>query len=97
MITSDEVVHPKYKTQMCRHFMRGHCLRGASCGFAHGVHDLRLPKPPPEFTVETIRGKEWGSRSPSSMTDELRKSMEIAESDDYVLVSLDDIPAEERF
>jgi hypothetical protein len=25
-----------YKTIPCRHFMRGHCMRGSACGFRHG-------------------------------------------------------------
>ena len=25
-----------YKTLQCRHFLRGHCMRGDSCGFRHG-------------------------------------------------------------
>jgi len=25
-----------YKTVQCRHFLRGHCLRGSACGFRHG-------------------------------------------------------------
>lgn len=24
-----------YKTQQCRHFLRGHCMRGTACGFLH--------------------------------------------------------------
>jgi hypothetical protein len=30
-----------YKTELCRHFARGRCFRGASCDFAHGTTELR--------------------------------------------------------
>lgn len=34
----EEPVGPpkNYKTIQCRHFLRGHCLRGIACGFRHG-------------------------------------------------------------
>ena len=36
--------HPLYKTQLCRHFVNGCCLR-EHCNFAHGEKELRhLPK-----------------------------------------------------
>ena len=28
------------KTRLCRHFLKGFCERGNSCGFAHGVDQL---------------------------------------------------------
>ena len=28
-----------YKTIQCRHFLRGHCLRGIACGFRHGEEE----------------------------------------------------------
>ena len=28
-----------YKTVQCRHFLRGHCLRGNACGFRHGEEE----------------------------------------------------------
>jgi len=33
----DQTIPPRnYKTIQCRHFLRGHCLRGIACGFRHG-------------------------------------------------------------
>ena len=29
-----------YKTVACRHFMRGHCMRGNTCGFRHSEFEL---------------------------------------------------------
>jgi len=39
----------KHKTELCRHFARGHCQLGPDCSFAHGLHELRAPggEPPP--------------------------------------------------
>jgi hypothetical protein len=28
-----------YKTVQCRHYMRGHCMRGSACGFRHGEEE----------------------------------------------------------
>jgi hypothetical protein len=28
------------KTRICRHYLKGWCERGSSCGFAHGTTDL---------------------------------------------------------
>lgn len=32
-----------YKTLPCRHFQRGHCMRGAACGFRHGEEEGGQP------------------------------------------------------
>ena len=29
-----------YKTVQCRHFLRGHCMRGDACGFRHGEEQI---------------------------------------------------------
>lgn len=34
-----------YKTVPCRHFVRGHCMRGAACGFRHGDDDSSSSAP----------------------------------------------------
>jgi hypothetical protein len=36
----------KYKTVQCRHFIRGHCMRGALCGFRHGDDESSTAPPP---------------------------------------------------
>lgn len=33
--------NPLYKTQLCKHFPKGLCTKGAACQFAHGAHELR--------------------------------------------------------
>lgn len=33
--------NPLYRTQMCRHFMRGNCWRGTNCNFAHAWNEIR--------------------------------------------------------
>lgn len=41
---NEQPVHngnPYYRTQMCRHFMRGNCWRGEDCQFAHAWEDIR--------------------------------------------------------
>jgi hypothetical protein len=37
-----------YKTVPCRHFQRGHCMRGSSCGFRHGEEE-HVNVPPTSF------------------------------------------------
>lgn len=34
-----------YKTLPCRHFHKGHCMRGSACGFRHGEEDACSPAP----------------------------------------------------
>lgn len=48
--------NPKYKTKLCRHFLRtGTCLRGDTCQFAHGEQELQkgaggaAPNPRPRY------------------------------------------------
>ena len=36
-----------FKTLPCRHFIRGHCMRGDSCGFRHGEGEA--PGAPPNY------------------------------------------------
>ena len=28
--------HPKFRTRICRHWLKGHCRLGDACNFAHG-------------------------------------------------------------
>ena len=41
--------HPNFRTKICRHWLRGHCLRGDKCNFAHGftqvVRKVRKERP----------------------------------------------------
>lgn len=46
-IQEDTIVQYLYKTKMCYHWQSGYCLMGAVCNFAHGVHELRIPKATP--------------------------------------------------
>ena len=34
--------HPKFRTRICRHWLKGHCRLGHSCNFAHGW-DNKIP------------------------------------------------------
>ena len=37
--------HPNFRTKICRHWLRGHCLRGDKCNFAHGFTQVvRKPR-----------------------------------------------------
>lgn len=38
-----------YKTVQCRHFLRGHCMRGSSCGFRHGEDETSTEQAPESF------------------------------------------------
>jgi hypothetical protein len=38
-----------YKTVQCRHFLRGHCMRGSACGFRHGEDEPATNEPPNGF------------------------------------------------
>lgn len=31
----------KYKTELCRNWLNGHCTFGVKCTFAHGASDIR--------------------------------------------------------
>ena len=33
----------KYKTIICRHFLKKYCNKGKNCQFAHGKDELRKP------------------------------------------------------
>lgn len=33
--------HPKYKSRICRHWLRGFCKLGNDCNFAHGWGERR--------------------------------------------------------
>lgn len=33
--------HPKFKSRICRHYIKGYCTRGSACNFAHGWEDRR--------------------------------------------------------
>ena len=48
-----EAKHPRYKTRLCRHWLRlGECERGTLCNFAHGLVELR--KPPKDVVMVNI-------------------------------------------
>merc|ERR1712187_847352 len=38
---NDPTTAKNYKTTLCLHFKNGTCTRGATCQFAHGVHELK--------------------------------------------------------
>ncbi len=40
----DTIVQYLYKTKMCYHWQSGYCLMGNNCNFAHGLHELRIPR-----------------------------------------------------
>lgn len=44
------------KTQVCRHFMKGYCELGDSCGFAHGEHELGQEAEAPSVTPGSAPG-----------------------------------------
>ena len=33
--------HPKFKSRICRHYIKGSCARGTACNFAHGWEERR--------------------------------------------------------
>ena len=47
-VQEDTIVQYLYKTKMCYHWQSGYCLMGNNCNFAHGIHELRIPR---SFTV----------------------------------------------
>ena len=51
----DTIVQYLYKTKMCYHWQSGYCLMGNNCNFAHGIHELRIPR---SFTVVNEHGQE---------------------------------------
>ena len=40
----DTIVQHLYKTKMCYHWQSGYCMMGNRCNFAHGIHELRIPR-----------------------------------------------------
>ena len=51
----DTIVQYLYKTKMCYHWQSGYCLMGNNCNFAHGIHELRIPR---TFTLVNDKGQE---------------------------------------
>lgn len=39
-----QVLEGRFKVELCRYYKEGYCVRGPSCTFAHGEHELRKPK-----------------------------------------------------
>lgn len=59
---SNSTAFPRnYKTVICRHFLRGHCMRGTSCGFRH-YEEEPMPEPPrrPKSSVNCRRWTQLG-------------------------------------
>merc|ERR1719494_1063938 len=59
--TSEE---PRHKSRYCRHFLKGHCQRGESCGFRHDhsvfctdMQKVFLGGLPPHLTSSLLRKK----------------------------------------
>ena len=83
--------HRNYKTQLCRHFLRGFCQRGSECDFAHGSHELRILNMPPQFSCITVKGNEPYASSPPELNSDLRQKLEIL-TEEYVIIQHSDIP-----
>lgn len=51
--------HPNFRTKICRHWLRGHCLRGDKCNFAHGFTQVVRKERPALFdqpsNIQTIK------------------------------------------
>ncbi|QDZ18309.1 hypothetical protein HOP50_01g08140 [Chloropicon primus] len=51
----DTIVQYLYKTKMCYHWQSGYCLMGSNCNFAHGRHELRIPR---SFAITSENGQD---------------------------------------
>ena len=68
--------HPRYKTRLCRHWLRGYCKLQENCGFKHGWYDKKAPKNSVKLTrtnsMSSVNIK-WGNeplpRNASSMSE----------------------------
>ena len=68
--------HPRYKTRLCRHWLRGYCKLQENCGFKHGWYDKKAPKNNVQLTrtnsMSSVNIK-WGTeplpRNASSMSE----------------------------
>ncbi len=49
-----------YKTVVCRHFLRGHCLRGITCGFRHFEEEAPQEPRRPKSSVNCRRWTQLG-------------------------------------
>ena len=86
--------HRNYKTQPCRHFMRGFCQRGGDCDFAHGTHEVRILNLPSQFASITVQGNEPYGTCPPEMSPELSKMFMrkfAISSEEYVIISHTDV------
>ena len=53
-------VKPGYKTQLCKHFLRGICTRGQDCTFAHGAGELQAGFGTQITWTKSCRLSGWG-------------------------------------
>ena len=80
--------HPNFRTKICRHWLRGHCLRGEKCNFAHGFTQVVRKERPALLDVEpsNIPDHQRGSKA----TDVVYNPMKDLIAD-YIVVSHRDV------
>ena len=49
---SDAEIFQKYKTEMCRNWLRGTCTYGNNCLFAHGEDEIRFREKPANYKTK---------------------------------------------
>ena len=89
----------KYKTDLCNRFKElGRCKYGTSCGFAHGVHELRKPGDVSPLTVRRSKAlKRTRSRSLSPKQDvKKNKEEDSAKDEDKIKKSFNEKYNEEK-
>lgn len=56
--------HPNYKTRLCTRWQTGGCSFGSSCGFAHGVEDMRQESFNNQPTTPTLGQQMYNAAQP---------------------------------
>ena len=79
--------HIKFRTKICRHWLKGYCNRGEKCNFAHGYVQVkkRTKQNSPTTVKTTVYEMKWGEQE--SNFDSLKELI-----DDYDIVRHDEAP-----
>jgi Zinc finger C-x8-C-x5-C-x3-H type (and similar) len=82
--------HRLYRTRQCKHYLKGFCLLGGQCGFAHGEEDM-LPHPNVNSPRMTSMTSPRSDKLSSNNDDRRRSIHDEAKDYDQCHISTDGI------